>query len=103
MQRSSSEGRGRFPLEPAVWRRVAERMQLSPQQERIVEMLLEGRKCKEIGPALGLAIPTVRTYLKRIYDRIGVSDQTELLLHIMALAQERDEVPERPPTARRVR
>jgi DNA-binding NarL/FixJ family response regulator len=86
----------RFPLDSEVWQKVAEEMRLSPQQRRIVEMLLLGRKCKQIGPALGISGSTVETYLKRIYQRQGVADHTELLLHIMALSHQCNGQPKRP-------
>lgn len=76
-----------FPLAPATWDWIAAEMQLSPQQRKIVELLLHRKKCKQIGPALGLAEPTVRTYLKRIYERHGLADHGELLIHIMDLSQ----------------
>ena len=53
-------------------------------------MLLRRKKCKEIAASIGLGEPTLRTYLRRIYDRLGVADQTELLIHIMALSQASD-------------
>jgi DNA-binding NarL/FixJ family response regulator len=76
-----------FPLDADVWEQVAEEMQLSEQHRRIVELLLRGAKCKQLGPALGIAEPTVHTYLKRIYQRQGVGNHTELLLRVMALSQ----------------
>jgi DNA-binding NarL/FixJ family response regulator len=76
-----------FPLAPEVWERVAADMQLSGQHRRIVELLLRGAKCKQLGPELGIAQPTVHTYLKRIYQRQGVSNHTDLLLRILALSQ----------------
>jgi DNA-binding CsgD family transcriptional regulator len=77
-----------FPLDVDVWEHVAQEMRLSDQHKRIVELLLRGTRCKQLGPALGLAGPTVRTYLKRIYDRQGVANHAELLLRIMALSQQ---------------
>ncbi|MBX3415301.1 MAG: hypothetical protein KF708_21630 [Pirellulales bacterium] len=82
------EGQAPFPLAPDVWKRIAEQMRLSDQQRAIVELLLQRKKCKQIGPASGIAQPTVETYLKRVYQRHGVRDHTELLLHIMALSQQ---------------
>ena len=76
-----------FPLAPDAWDWIAAEMQLSPQQRKIVELLLHRKKCKQIGPELGLAEPTVRTYLKRIYERHGLADHGELLIHIMDLSQ----------------
>jgi len=79
-----------FPLRPELWERVAIELHLPPQQTKIVEMLLRRMKCKEIAASLGLGEPTLRTYLRRIYDRLHVADQTELLIHIMAISHSLD-------------
>lgn len=75
-----------FPLAPAVWQRVAKEMQLSPQQQKIVELILLGCKDKEIARKMGLRIPTVRTYLQRIFLREGVRDRMDLVLRVCALS-----------------
>ncbi len=69
-----------------MWLRVAKELQLSPQQQRIVELILSGRKDKEIAREMGLRIPTVRTYLQRIFLREGVRDRMELVLRVCALS-----------------
>jgi len=69
--------------------RSSRRLALSPQQIRIVELLLRNKQDKEIAAELGLSFPTVRTYLRRIFDRVGVEDRTGLVLHVFALAQDR--------------
>lgn len=61
-------------------------MELSPQQSKIVELILRGRKDKEIATALGLQVPTVRTYLGRIFARTGVGSRVELVLRVVAMA-----------------
>ena len=85
-----------FPLPPDTWERVAQTMRFSPQQKRIVEQMLKGIRQKQIGPALGLAEPTLRTYLKRIYEREGVHDQMDLLLRIMEISHRLDHQDARP-------
>lgn len=74
-----------LPLSQESWQDIAETLFLSPQQIRIVELLLRGQRDKEIA---GLSHPTVRTYLKRIFDRVDVSDRVALILHIFAMAQQ---------------
>jgi len=78
-----------FPMEEAVWQQVVDSLALSPQQIRIVELLLRNKQDKEIAAELSLSFPTVRTYLKRIFDRLGVNDRMGLVLHIFAMAQDR--------------
>ena len=40
---------------------------------------LEGRHDKEIAIELHLKVPTVRTYLRRTFDKTGASDRRELM------------------------
>jgi DNA-binding NarL/FixJ family response regulator len=60
-------------------------MRLSAQQLRIVRLLCEGRRDKQIAAALTLSLPTVRTYFSRIFARVGVSDRMELLVRVFAV------------------
>lgn len=84
---STSTGQTLFPMDKATWRKVSVSLALSPQQLRIVELILQGQQDKEIASELGLSVPTVRTYLKRIFDRTGVADRLALVLHVFAIAQ----------------
>jgi len=77
-----------LPLAVDLWQNIANQLALAPQQVRIVELILRGLQDKEIVTTLGLSLPTVRTYLSRIFDRVGVSDRIGLVLRIFALAQE---------------
>lgn len=72
---------------PAVWREIVRELKLSPQQARIVESLLRGMRDKQIAATLGLSVPTVRTYLGRIFMKVGVQDRVELILRVFAMAQ----------------
>jgi DNA-binding NarL/FixJ family response regulator len=57
---------------------------LSPRQARIVELILAGKKDKQIAAALGLKRCTVRTYLGRIFIRVGVTDRMGLAACLLA-------------------
>jgi DNA-binding NarL/FixJ family response regulator len=76
-----------FPMNKATWRAVQTKLALSPQQTRIVELILQGRQDKHIAEALNLTVPTVRTYLTRIFVRTDTPDRLALVLHVFALAQ----------------
>lgn len=86
---NANTGRNLFPLDDALWREVADALALSPQQARIVELILQGKQDKDIAADLKLSVPTVRTYLKRVFDRVGVGDRIQLVLRVFALALER--------------
>lgn len=78
-----------LPMDQATWDTIAETLELSPQQKRIVELILQGQQDKEIAATMELTIPTVSTYLKRIFARTGVSSRMQLVLRIFAMAQDR--------------
>jgi DNA-binding NarL/FixJ family response regulator len=75
-----------LPLPPEKWRQLIKALPLPPQQIRIVELILRNCCDKEIAAALGLKVPTIRTYLQRIYQRLGVSDRVELILRLFAMS-----------------
>lgn len=87
-----------LPLAAEQWEAVAHSLEFSPQQSRIVELLLRGFKDKQIAAELHLGVPTIRTYLKRIFDRLGVSDRVELILRVFAVAREISEAPDCHPS-----
>jgi DNA-binding NarL/FixJ family response regulator len=67
---------------PSEWHALAESLRLTPQQEKVVAMLLEGKRDKQIATSLGMSLPTVRTHLSRTFARLNVSERVELLLCI---------------------
>lgn len=77
-----------MPLDPATWEDVVTALELSPQQARIVELILCGAGDKQVSRQLGLSVDTVRTYLKRIGARLGVSGRVELVVRVFATALE---------------
>lgn len=76
-----------FPMSDQTWHSVAESLELSPQQVRVVELILCGKQDKQIATELGLSVPTIRTYLRRIFDRTQTSDRLSLVLCVFAIAQ----------------
>jgi DNA-binding NarL/FixJ family response regulator len=76
-----------LPMNQATWQTIAEELQLSPQQTRIVELILCGYQDKDIAAELSLSVPTIRTYLKRTFDRVEVADRMGLVLHVFSIAQ----------------
>ena len=75
-----------LPLPPDKWREVLRGLHLPPRQERIVELILRNQCDKQIAADLVLKVPTVRTYMHRIFVRLDVSDRLELVLRLFALS-----------------
>jgi len=57
----------------------AVRWGLAPQLARVAALVMAGQTDREIALRVGLSYATVRTYVARIYARVGVSSRVELL------------------------
>ncbi len=77
-------------LDPAVTRHVLDRMRrlategpgdevtrLSPQEERVLALVAEGRTNKEIAATLGLSDKTVKNYLSHVFEKLNLSRRAE--------------------------
>jgi len=51
--------------------------QLSERESEVLALLAKGYLYKEIGATLGISLNTVRTYMKRIYEKLHVQSRTE--------------------------
>lgn len=78
-----------FPMDDATWNKIAEELSLSPQQERIAKLVLCDMQDRDIASKLTLTVPTVRTYMSRIFERTGVTTRLTLVLKIFRMAMER--------------
>jgi two-component system response regulator DevR len=80
---------GRSLLDPSVTGKVLERVRrgreqedpaiasLTDQERKVVEQLAEGKTNREIGAALFLSEKTVKNYVSRILDKLGLSRRAE--------------------------
>jgi DNA-binding NarL/FixJ family response regulator len=66
------------------WQQVVLDFTLPPRQAQVVECILQGLSDKQIAERLNIAVPTIRTYLARLFRRFRVQDRVELVLHIVA-------------------
>jgi len=76
------------PEEDMVGTRVRDR--LTPKEMRIVALIVQGCKNREIAIRLKTTEQVIKNYLRSIYDKTGVSDRLELALftiHHRVLAQ----------------
>jgi DNA-binding NarL/FixJ family response regulator len=81
------------PEEDMVGTRVRDR--LTPKEMRIVALIAQGCKNREIALRLKTTEQVIKNYLRSIYDKTGVSDRLELALftiHHRVLAQAAAEV-----------
>ena len=57
---------------------------LTPRQEEIVYLVVEGLRNREIAKRLNISENTIRNYLFRIFEKLGVSSRAELILYTIA-------------------
>jgi DNA-binding NarL/FixJ family response regulator len=55
----------------------AERSNLTLREIQILELLSEGKSNKEIAALLSISDETVKTHLKRLYDKLGAADRAQ--------------------------
>jgi DNA-binding NarL/FixJ family response regulator len=81
---------GQSLLDPGVTRTVLEKMQrlasgqeaddvatLSPQEQKVLALVAEGKTNKEIAAALGLSDKTVKNYLSHVFEKLHLSRRAE--------------------------
>ena len=82
---------GGSPMTPQIARRVvqhfrrvpeatAEFEKLTPREKEILAQLAQGFLYKEIGDNLGISMDTVRTYIRKIYDKLQVHSRSAAMI-----------------------
>lgn len=97
---------GQSLLDPSVTKRVLERLRrakfddrdprlarLSPQEERILDMVAEGRTNREIAEVIHLSDKTVKNYVSSILSKLEVQRRSEAASYV-ARARAREAKPE---------
>jgi DNA-binding NarL/FixJ family response regulator len=56
---------------------------LSPKELAIINCITQGKRNKEIAYELGTSEQVIKNYLRKIYDKLGVSDRLELALYCL--------------------
>jgi DNA-binding NarL/FixJ family response regulator len=57
------------------------RFRLTPREGQLVALLSQGLKNKEVATALGISEGSVKVYLSRLFQKLGVKDRFELALY----------------------
>ena len=74
---TSSIARKVLDLFPKVPAPSAELDKLAPREQEVLNLLVTGHSYKMIADQLGITIETVRSHIKRIYDKLQVHSATE--------------------------
>jgi len=78
IQTDAASTTGESSTDDQVGARVRDR--LTPKELKIVSLIVQGFKNKEIATQLGTTEQVIKNYLRNVYDKIGVSDRLELAL-----------------------
>ncbi len=62
---------------------------LTPREEQVVALVAEGLSNREAAAELGLSEHTVKKYLLRIFDKLGISTRVELVLYAISRGESR--------------
>jgi DNA-binding NarL/FixJ family response regulator len=76
------------PLSTAQWQAICKALELSPQQCKVVELLLRGANQRQIASALNISEPTLKTYLQRIFARTSTRNRMHLAMRVLALSHQ---------------
>ena len=52
---------------------------LSPREQSVLALLTKGFLYKEIAESLGVSVPTVSTYIRRIYEKLQVRSRSQAI------------------------
>jgi DNA-binding NarL/FixJ family response regulator len=52
---------------------------LSPREREVLDLLSRGYRYREIAEALGISVPTVNTYIRRIYEKLHVQSRAQAI------------------------
>ena len=61
---------------------------LSPREYEVLALLAKGRLYKEIADQLGIGLGTVRTYQRRIYEKLHVQSRTEAAVKFLRMGND---------------
>ncbi|MEQ8692745.1 MAG: helix-turn-helix transcriptional regulator [Pseudomonadales bacterium] len=67
---------------------------LSPRQIEVVRLLRKGASNKALSARLGISLPTVKTHISQIFDKVGVRSRTDLLHKLYLSKNELSELSE---------
>ena len=87
LQALESAARGQSWIDPELRERIARltdgipgRAPLAPRERELVKCIRKGMRNREIAKQLGVTEGTVKVYLHRVFEKLGVKNRTELAI-----------------------
>lgn len=62
---------------------------LSPREREVAQLVVRGRRNREIAEAIGVTEGTIKIYLHHIYRKLGIGSRTELSALVMGMSRGR--------------
>lgn len=62
---------------------LTEETKLSPRERAVLDLLAQGFQYKEISDSLSLSLPTVNTYVRRIYEKLHVQSRGQAVARLL--------------------
>jgi DNA-binding NarL/FixJ family response regulator len=62
---------------------------LTPREDQVVALVADGLTNRAVATELGLSEHTIKKYLLRIFDKVGISSRVELVLYAMSHSEHR--------------
>jgi DNA-binding NarL/FixJ family response regulator len=62
---------------------------LTPREEQVVALVADGLSNREVANELGLSEHTIKKYMLRIFDKLGISTRVELVLYAVSHGENR--------------
>ncbi len=92
---------GGSPMSSNIARKVVQSLQqprpkaraseiLSAREAEVLELLSRGHVYKEIAEAIGISLPTVNTYIRRIYEKLHVHSRSQAIAAYAGLPRSSD-------------
>jgi len=65
------------------WRRIARRHQISDRELSVLRLVCRGLQNDAIAKSLGIQLPTLRTHLRSIYQKLNCKRRTQAVLRVI--------------------
>src|SRR5712672_1709233 len=77
----------------------ADGAELSPREHEVLDLLARGYLYKEIAESLSISLPTVNTYIRRIYEKLHVRSRAQAVAKYAHIPLDDDKLPRAVPRA----
>ncbi len=81
----------KHPASPAL-----QSEELSPREQEVLELLARGYLYKEIADRLNISVPTVNTYIRRMYEKLHVRSRGQAVAKYVQLSESDSRTPNLP-------